>query len=135
MITLGSPNHPYSLLGRLHQVQRAYPEQTIALRERADQTPVPPETDILLVEVDIEPSQPPKPLWAKHDNVCHFTLDLVEGDPAVYEVDSPLPGFLPFASVKTTTRVVQTEDEVVARKMRGTIEMLAYTLNGMGTTE
>jgi hypothetical protein len=24
---------------------------------------------------------------------------------------------------------------VVARKMRGTIEMLAYTLNGMGTTE
>jgi hypothetical protein len=53
----------------------------------------------------------------------------------VYEVDSPLPGFLPFASVKKTTRVVQTEDEVVARKMRGKIEMLAYTLNGMGTTE
>lgn len=135
MITLGSPNTPYSLFGRLSQVQRAYTEQTIALRERADRTPVPPETDILLVEVDIEPSQPPKPLWTKHDNVCNFTLDLVEGDLAVYEMDSPLPGFLPFASVKNTTRVVQTEDEVVARKMRGKIEMLAYTLNGMGATE
>lgn len=120
---------------RLHQVQQYHPGRNTALREKSDRSPIPAETEIILIEVDIQPFTPPKTLWSKHDNVSAFTLDLIDGDLEVYEVDQPLPGFLPFTKVTTSTRVVQTEQEVVGRKMRGKVEGLGYKLNGVSPTE
>ena len=120
---------------RLNQVQRYYPHHSIALRERSDRSPFPTDnTEILIVEVDIDSTQAPGPLWAKHDGVSTFTHDLVEGDLEVYGVDHPFPGSLPFASVTSLTRVAQTEKEVVRRKMRIKVDSFRSMLNGIGLT-
>jgi len=134
---------PLSLL----QIQEAFPQSHIALRERSDHSPIPTGIDVIIHEVDIEDAPTPatlhassptptRSLWAKHDNLAHFTRDLVDGDLEVYSIDPPFPGIFPFSQVRSTSKVVQTEEEVVARRIRGKTEELQVALSQViGTDE
>jgi hypothetical protein len=130
--TLSSPS--------LRQIQEAFPQSHIALRERSDYTAIATDIDVTIHEVDIENAlipatlhatshSPTRSLWAKHDNLTHFTRDLVDGDVEVYSIDPPFPGVFPFSQVRSTSKVVQTEGEVVARRIRAKTEELQVALN------
>jgi hypothetical protein len=116
-------------------MQQAFPKDRIALREHSDLALIPAGVNITIYEVDIESTTLDRPPWAKHDNATKFMRSLAEGDLEVYEVDVPLPGFLPYSSVNSTTRLLQTEEAVLARKMRQRIEKLGYMLKGVGLNE
>jgi hypothetical protein len=112
----------------LRQVQCSYPNRKVIITDQPAPAHLELRDVLHLVEVEISSEDYLKPPWLVHDGACTFESHLPGRVMDTLRTETPFPGIFPFARVGAVERRVLSDEELVARNMRGRVRSLFLAL-------